>query len=111
MKTCYDHITSETIDGQPYYTTEVYKVEIERAKAEYESVLKEGLEKGIISNTQNWMQCVWKTKAQGDSTKHNQAPPVGPITSGSGSLTEGIATYVEHFFDPFLYVSSKSHKK
>ena len=28
---------------------------------------------------------------------HKQAPPVRPITSGSGSLTEGIGTYVEHY--------------
>ena len=50
VKGCYCHLTSETIDGQQYYTNEVYNFEIERAKAEIENVLKEGLEKGIISN-------------------------------------------------------------
>ena len=36
---------------------------------------------------------------------HMKAPPVRPILSGSGSITEGIATYVEHH----IKQSSKSH--
>ena len=31
---------------------------------------------------------------------HKEAPSVRPIISGSGSITEGIATFVEHHIQP-----------
>ena len=52
------------------------------------------------------MPCALTTKVLEDSTvilkfiknhKENEAPPPRPITSGAGSITEGIATFVEHF--------------
>ena len=44
----------------------------------------------------------------------NEAPPVRPITSGSGSLTEGIATYVEYHLKEIStlhdnYIQDKPH--
>ena len=104
VKACYEHLVSETADGQPYYI-KVNELEIERAKDDIEKILKEGLEKEILSKSEfdamsvenkgpGRFYCNFKMHKKHD---HKQAPPVRPITSGSGSLTEGIGTYVEHY--------------
>ena len=96
---------SETIDGQRYYS-EVNELEIEKARGEIENILKEGLENEIISRNEFHAMSV-ESKGPGrfycnfkvhKTHDHMQTPPVRPITSGSGSLTEGIATYRVFFF-------------
>jgi hypothetical protein len=42
VKACYEHLLSETIDGQRYYS-EVNELEIEKARGEIDNILKEGL--------------------------------------------------------------------
>ena len=51
LKACYDHLTSEVAPGQPYYSP-VNDLEVERTKAKIIELLKEGLEKEIISKTE-----------------------------------------------------------
>ena len=103
LKACYDHLLSKTADGREYYE-KVNDFAVERAKAKITNILKEGLENNII-NQQEYDSMIPDDKTPGKFYSNfkvhkthipMKAPPVRPINSGSGSLTEGIATFVEH---------------
>ena len=104
VKACYEHLISKTPDGQPYYL-QVNELDIEKTKNEIDNLLKEGLENKIITkNKFDAMSVENKGPARfycnfkvHKTHNYKEAPLVRPITSGSGSLTEGIATYVEHY--------------
>ena len=115
MKTCYDRITSETIDGQPYYTTEVCKVEIERAKAEYESVLKEGFEKGIISKHKIGCNACGKQRPREILLNIIRPLLSGPLQVGLGPILRELQNMWNTFLTPFCmflqsHIKSKNDK-
>ena len=103
MKACYKHLVSKQSENQPYYT-QVHELEVESSKAKIDSLLKEALENNTISKDEyigmaaadkepGRFYCNFKVHKQ---HKHNETPPERPIISGSGSITEGIATFVNH---------------
>ena len=77
----------------------------ERVKTKIRKILKDMLEKNVISKTEfDAMSADDKTPGRFYSNfkihkphKHGEPPPVRPIISGAGSITEGIATFVEFF--------------
>ena len=104
MEACYDHLTSKTANGTPYYS-KVDDLAEERVKTKIRKILKDMLEKNVISKTEfDAMSADDKTPGRFYSNfkihkphKHGEPPPVRPIISGAGSITEGIATVVEFF--------------
>ena len=107
MKACYEHLLSKTKDNKPYYK-EVDNFEVERSKKKIRNVLLYMLENKILSNLEFNAMCA-DDKNPGrfycnfkvhKKHAHKEAPPVRPIISGSGSITEGIATFVEHHIQP-----------
>ena len=107
MKACYEHLWSKTKDNKPYYK-EVDNFEIDRSKAKIRTILEEMFENNIISRLEFNAMCA-DDKSPGrfycnfkvhKPHAHKTAPPVRPILSGSGSITEGIATFVEHHIQP-----------
>ena len=102
MKACYDHLLSKTDDDIPYYS-QVDDLAVERAKQKIRQVLEEGLEKGIISKNE-FDAMIADEKMPGrfysNFKVHKPEIPVRPIISGSDSLTEGIATFVEYHIKP-----------
>ena len=118
MKACYDHLLAKQ-PNQPNQLEEddsYYKKEdefaLERAKKHILNVLKEGLEQEIITKEEytamdpsdknaSKFYCNLKTHKP-----HEDTPPVRPIVSGSGSITENIGVYVEHH----IHNLSTSHK-
>ncbi len=98
MKACYEHLLSKTEDDIPYYS-KVDDLAVDRAKHKIKQVLEEGLEQGIISKNE-FDAMIADEKMPGrfycNFKVHKPEIPVRPILSGSGSITEGIATYVEH---------------
>ena len=98
MKACYEHLLSKTEDDIPYYS-KVDDLAVERAKLKIREVLEEGLEQGFISKNEfNAMIADDKMpgKFYSNFKVHKPDIPVRPILSGCGSITEGIATYVEY---------------
>ena len=103
MKACYSHLTSLQSENTPYYT-KVDALEVERTQTKIENILQEGISNKIISKEEydgmnaegkeaGRFYCNFKVHKE-----HNfmEAPPVRPIISGSGSVTEGIGTFVNH---------------
>ena len=103
MRACYSHLASLQADNQPYYT-QVNSLEVSRTQNIIENTLKEALEKKIITGKEyNGMVADDKDPGRFYCTfkvhkpyEHGKAPPERPIISGSGSITEGIATHVNH---------------
>ena len=98
MKACYEHLLSKTEDDIPYYS-QVDDLAVERAKMKIREVLEEGLEQGFISKNEfNAMIADDKMpgKFYSNFKVHKPDIPVRPILSGCGSITEGIATFVEY---------------
>ena len=98
MKACYEHLLSKTEDDIPYYS-KVDDLAVERAKMKIREVLEEGLEQGFISKNEfNAMIADDKMpgKFYSNFKVHKPDIPVRPILSGCGSITEGLATYVEY---------------
>ena len=108
MTACYDHLLSKQPnpnnpegEGISYYKKKD-EFALERAKKHISNVLNEGLENEFITKEEH--------KAMDPSDKnpskfycnmkihkaHETIPPVRPIISGSGSITENIGVYVEH---------------
>ena len=111
MKSCYNHLLSKNRSEQSYYS-KVEDFEIEGTKVIIRNTLKEGLDRKILSReeynamnpddkTPGRFYCNFKVHKKHE---HKEAPPVRPIVNGSGSITEGIATYVEYHIK---YISKK----
>ena len=77
---------------------------VERAKLKIKNILQEGLDKNILTKSDfNEMNpddkeagrfyCNFKVHKPHE---HKKAPPERPITSQSGTICEGVATFVEH---------------
>ena len=121
MKACYEHLLSKQPDqtnslkGDNRYYKKEDEFALERAKKHILSVLKEGLDKEIITKeefaamdpcdkTASRFYCNLKIHKP-----HEDIPPVRPIISGSGSITENIGVFVEHHINkisttiPHLY--------
>ena len=103
LRACYEHLNSRTKNGLPYYE-KVDEFEPERAKAKIGVALKEGLENKYISEEEFKAMCP-DEKTPGKfycnfivhkEHTHGEAPPPRPITSGCGSITEGISTFVHY---------------
>ena len=103
LKACYLHLTSELTPGQPYYTPE-NEFAVERAKVQINSILKEGLDNNLLTKHEadamnpddkeaGRFYCNFKVQKYHTPMT---APPERPIVSQSGSICEGIVTYVEH---------------
>ena len=109
MTACYEHLLSsvplqsDAEEPKTYYKA-VNEFAIEEAKIKIEDVLKDALENNIISRAEycemspknkdpSVFYCNFKVHKE---TNHNNIPPVRPIISGSGSITENISLYVEH---------------
>ena len=103
MKACYRHLGSEQSENHPYYT-QVDEFEVERSKNKIDTLLKEALENKTISSDEyigmvaadkepGRFYCNFKVHKQHSS---NEIPPERPIIYGSGSITEGIATFVNY---------------
>ena len=110
MKSCYEHLLSNVPsqnneeEPQMYYKS-CDEFAAERAKTKIICVLKEALENKTITQEEFSIMnpeekdparfyCNLKVHKQ---SEHKKIPPVRPIISGSGSLTENISLYVEHF--------------
>lgn len=105
LKACYSHLWSEQAheDGasKPYYN-KVDDFEIERAKRRIINVLDVGLNSQIITQ-QEYNEMNPEDKDVGRfycnfkvHKNYNHIPPVRPINSGSGSITENISLFVNH---------------
>lgn len=103
LKACYEHLTSTLPEGEPYYSL-VNETAVQEAKLKVKKIIEEGLENNIISQSEfdamnadeknaGRFYCNFKVHKQHE---HKTAPPVRPIISGSGSITENIGTFVEH---------------
>ena len=102
LKACYTHLTAEASPGNPYYSP-VNVLDIEKTKTKIKEVLKEGLDKKIITQSEyqemkpddknvGRFYCNFKVhKPHG----HKEVPPERPIISQSGSICENIAQFVE----------------
>ena len=100
LRSCYDHLTSKQNDNEPYYT-QVTDLEFEQTKKRITNILKEGLHDGIINKAEfDAMKADDKKAGRFYMNfkvhkQHIHIPPPRPIVSGSGSITENIALFVE----------------
>ena len=109
MTACYEHLSSsvplqsDAVEPQTHYKA-VNEFAVEEAKIKIKNVLKDAFENNIISKSE-YSEMSPKNKNQSvfyfnlkvhKETNHNNIPPVRPIISGSGSITENISLYVEH---------------
>ena len=108
LESCNKHLSSEQIqpDGtkKPYYS-KVDDSKLELAKSKILSLLQEALQKEYISKEEfKAMDPTEKTpgkfyelfKVHKEHTP-GETPPERPIISGSGSITENISLFVEHY--------------
>ena len=103
IKACYNHLLSKTASDKPYYS-QVESWEVEKAKKHIKQALKEGLDNEIITKGEYDAMCAddknpgrfYTSFKVHKPHRHKEVPPVRPIVSGSGSITEGIATFVEY---------------
>ena len=107
MRACYEHLMSEKIlsDGESKkYYCRVDNMDLEYTKVKIRNLVQEGLDNDILSKEEyTAMLADEKEAAKFYCTfkvhkKHEPmtAPPPRPIVSGSGSVTENIATFVEY---------------
>ena len=111
VKACFTHLLSSiphqtnNIEKEPQmYYKAVHEFALEDAKSKIIETLKEALEQEIITETEytamnpedknpSKFYCNFKVHKQ---TEHGEIPPVRPIISGSGAITENISIFVEH---------------
>ena len=117
MKACYEHLASEKLmaDGEvKKYYLEVNEIELEMSKTKIRNLVKEGLENEILSKEEYEAMiaddkqaakfyCTFKVHKPHEPMT---APPPRPIVSGSGSVTEKIAAFVDHH----IKETSKQHQ-
>ena len=117
MKACYEHLASEKLmsDGEvKKYYLEVNDIELEVSKSKIRNLVQEGLEKEILSKEEYEAMvaddkeaakfyCTFKVHKPHEPMT---APPPQPIVSGSGSVTENIAAFVDHHIKD----TSKQHQ-
>ena len=106
MRACYDHLLSRVEDGGPpqYYYKQVDLLFLERAKIEINEVLTEARALEIITEEEFKAMIPFECEAARfycNFKVHKPhipgtPPPVRPIISGSGSITEGIGQFVDH---------------
>ena len=117
LKSCSQHLVSRIeIEGEEpqYYYKQVNALELGKAKAKIQEVPDEALENEIITTEEHQtMDPEDKDPAKfyalfkiHKEHLNGETPPLRPIVSGSGSLSEGIATVVEHY----LKEIASSHK-
>ena len=101
LKTCYERLTSQQINGQSYYS-QASDIELEQAKHTINTILKEGLDNNYI-NKNKFDAMIPDEKKAGRfyinftvHKEHDHLPPPRPIISGSGSITENLGTFIEH---------------
>ena len=101
MKSCYDHLLSKQTEHTPYYS-QVEDNAVDQDKKNITDILNKALKKEIITKdeysvmvsddkTPGRFYCNFKVHKQ-----HEHIPPPRPLTSGSGSITEDIGTFVEY---------------
>ena len=107
MRACYEHLMSEKVMengvSRNYYCR-VDEMELERTKSKIKHLVQDGFENEILSEEEyNAMIADDKDAAKFYCTfkvhkKHEPmtAPPPRPIVSGSGSVTENIAAFVDY---------------
>ena len=109
MKACYEHLlssapTQNTQNDPHMYYTAVNEFALEEAKSKIIETLELALNKEIITKEefghmnpeckdQAKFYCNFKVHKTKD---HNTIPPVRPIISASGGITENISLYLEH---------------
>ena len=103
MKCCVEHLESKTSSGKAYYKR-AQKQDLEKAKEAILKLVEEGFNNNIL--TQNEYLAMkpeedakpgrfYATLKVHKDHEEGKAPPVRPIVSQSGSLTENIALFVE----------------
>ena len=107
MRACYEHLASEKImengETKQYYVR-VEEIELERTKSKIRNIVQEGLDNQILSKEEfeamiaddkdaAKFYCTFKVHKKHEPMT---APPPRPIVSGSGSVTENIAAFVDH---------------
>ena len=107
MQACYKHLleTNTTTNGEDIkYYEQVDDFAVERSKNIIKKILQEGLDSEIINKEEfNAMDPSDMNPARfyANFKLHkphlvNKAPPLRPIVSGSGSITENLGIYVDH---------------
>ena len=108
MRAYYKHLLSKQSKTQSYYT-QVDQLEVDISKKKIDDVMKEAFEKNIISKDDfdgmnasdkdpGRFYCNFKVHKPHSP---NQVPPERPIVSESGSITKGVATFVNHHIKHF----------
>ena len=103
MKACYEHLMSTTLTEESYYQ-QIADIELDVSKKKIKEILDEGFENKIISKEElNAMDprdqnpakfyCIFKVHK---NHVPPETPPVRPIISGSGSITENVGVFIEH---------------
>ena len=104
MKASYEHLLSKQPNTDERYYTEIDDIELLKAQKNIKEVLDRGLKEEIITKSEyNAMNPEEKNpakfycipKVHKDHTPP-QTPPVRPIISGTGSITENLGIFVEH---------------
>ena len=117
MRACYEHLMSEKIlnggESKKYYHR-VDGIELEYTKTKIRNLVQEGLDNDILSKEEYTAMladdkeaakfyCTFKVHKKHEPMT---APPPRPIVSGSGSVTENVATFVEYHIKDI----AKEHK-
>ena len=111
MEACKDHLESEQkdIDGNhTKYYSQVSSKDVDVAKFKISKLIEEGLDNDFITKSDyeamnpiaknvGRFYCNFKIH---QPHEENTAPPVRPIVSGSGSITENIGKFVQHHLNP-----------
>ena len=107
MKACYEHLLERhtNSDGEEIkYYEQVDDFAIQRSKNQIKQFLQEGLDAKIINKEEycamdpsnmNPAKFYANFKVHKPHLK-NTAPPLRPIVSGSGSITENLGIYIDH---------------